>query len=104
MKDLNLGDILENGSRVDSVMQIDNTNYKEALYKIPNGVDGNAVYVTGSHYIFHNNKYIQVIHYPLAVKQNSVKSDYYSCIITNDHTIQLGSNTFFDYEDWRLFV
>ena len=39
MKDLNLGDILENGSRVDVIMRLDN-KYKENLFKLKGLSDG----------------------------------------------------------------
>jgi len=104
MKDLKLGDVLENGSRVDSIMQIDNRNYREKLYKIPNGVDGEFIYVTGSHYVYcpKARQYIPVKEYSYAIKQEEVKTDYFNCIITHDNQIKIGNHLFWDYEDWKI--
>ena len=54
MKDICLGDVLENGSVVNVTMQIDNRdegkNKKEQIYKIERkGVNKEDIYVTGSH-------------------------------------------------------
>ena len=47
IKDINLGDILENGSVVHSTMKIDNKNNKEDLYCIKEkGVNKENIYVT----------------------------------------------------------
>ena len=102
MKELKLGDILETGSRVDSLMQIDNRFYREKLYKIAS--DDDFIYVTGSHYVFCNNlqKFIQVKDYSLAVKQDFVKSNEFCCIITSDNKIKIGNHLFWDYEDWKI--
>jgi len=101
MKDLNLGDILENGSRVNAIIKFDNSETKTDFYIIPNGVDGKDIYVTGSHMIFSNEhaKYIEVKTHPLAKKQEVKKSDWFSCLITSDHKIQLGEHTFYDWDD-----
>jgi len=53
MKDINLGDVLQNGSIVESVMQINNKTNPEPLYIIKNsGVNNEDIYVTGSHLVF----------------------------------------------------
>jgi len=106
MKDLNLGDILESGSRVNAIIRLDNTEVKQELYIIPNGVEGKDIYVTGSHLIFskETNKYIEVSKHPLSKKQNEnknekVETDWFSCLITSDHVIKLGDNQFYDWDD-----
>jgi hypothetical protein len=91
MKDLQLGDILINGSIVDAVMTIRNT--EEAYYKLP----GNIL-VTGSHYVKHGERYIQVMHLPGATHTEIIE-DTVSCIVTNDHKIPVGDFTFWDWED-----
>lgn len=102
MKDLNLGDILENGSRVNAVMKIDNYENQDLYMLKEAGVDGENIYVTGSHLIFDTDtsKYIEVKFYKNALKQNNVKTDWFSCIITDDHLIQIGSHLFWDWEDY----
>ena len=104
MKDLNLGDILENGSKVKAVMKIDNSNHSHALYKIPKkGVNDADIYVTGSHMVLNGEKqFVPVQHYYLSQKQREVETTWFSCLITDNHMIQLGSQVFWDWEDFLL--
>jgi hypothetical protein len=104
MKDVNLGDILENGSKVKAVMKIDNPCDKHKLYKIlGTGVDNSDIYVTGSHMILGpTGSFIKVKDSPLALFQDSVKTEWFSCLITDDHKIQLGATLFWDWEDYLL--
>lgn len=100
MQSLNLGDILENGSRVDVQMKVDN-KYDEKFYKLPNkGVDGDDIYVTGSHMIFSETekKYIAVKEHPDAV-ETEIKALWFSTLITDDHKIKIGEFIFWDWED-----
>jgi hypothetical protein len=100
MKDLNLGDILENGSRVDALMKIDN-KFNETYYIIPKkGVDESDIYVTGTHMIFSEsvNKYVEVKDHPDAI-QTKVTDAWFSSIITEDHKIKIGEHVFWDWED-----
>lgn len=101
IKDVNLGDVLENGSIVYSTMKIDNKNNKEDLYCIKGkGVNGDNINVTGSHLVFDDSKgkFIKVSEYHKAVKSN-VKTEWFSCLITSDHKIKIGSEIFWDWED-----
>jgi hypothetical protein len=101
MKDINLGDVLQNGSIVESVMQINNKTNPELLYVIKNsGVNNEDVYVTGSHLVFDKmqNKFIKVKNASWAIKTD-ITLDWFSCFITSDHKIQIGSQTFWDWED-----
>jgi hypothetical protein len=100
MKDLNLGDILENGSKVEVLMKIDN-KFNEKYYIIPKkGVDEEDIYVTGTHMIFDNlaNKYVEVKEYHEAI-QTDVIDSWFSSIITDDHKIKIGKKNFWDWED-----
>lgn len=100
MKDLNLGDILENGSRVDVLMKVDN-KFNEPYYKlVGKGVDGDTIYVTGTHMIFseNENKYIEVKNHPDAI-ETDIRENWFSTIITDDHTIKIGEYLFWDWED-----
>jgi len=96
MQDVKPGSTLENGSRVVSVMQIDNTVKFEPLYKISD------IYVTGSHLIKEEGKFhfINVKDHPDAIPQTQVKSDWYSCLITDNHLIKVGEYMFWDWEDY----
>jgi len=102
MKDIHLGDILENGSVVESIMKIANNNKKIPFYVIKDkGVDGEDIYVTGSHLVFNKNnkQFIKVEDYSKSKKCEETQSDWFSCLITSDHKIQVGSEIFWDWED-----
>ena len=102
MKDIILGDILENGSVVETTMSIDNSKNKTPLYVLKNaGVDNEDIYVTGSHLIYseEKNHFIRVENYSNAVLQNNIDTDKFSCLITSDHKIKIGSEIFWDWED-----
>jgi hypothetical protein len=102
MKNLNLGDILENGSRVNAVMKIENYENQDMYLLKGKGVDGLDIYVTGSHLIYDNfkSKYIEVKDYKDVVIQNNKKINWFSCVITSDHIISIGSCKFWDWEDY----
>lgn len=93
IQDIPLGSILKNGAKVEVIMKLDNDTH-ESLYKLGN------VFVTGSHYVkSQSGKYIHVENHPSAIKQTIVTSDYFICLITSDHTIQIDEFTFWDWED-----
>ena len=102
MKDLDLGAILENGSRVDTVMRINNTR-NEPFYKLPCNKDGTSdtdVYATGTHLVKHNGQFIKVVDHPYAERQPLTNNtSWFTCLITNDHKIPLSGYTFWDWED-----
>jgi hypothetical protein len=96
MKDIDLGDILKNGSIVESVMKIDNKNNPIPFYVIKNGgVNRSDIYVTGSHFVYDNacNKFIKVENYSNATI-SEVKSEWFSCLITSNHKISIGNEIF----------
>ena len=112
MKDLNLGDVLENGSIVESTMKIDNKKDKVPLYVIKSreGLDdeidkkyNNDIYVTGSHLVYNkeNKQFIKVETYPYA-EISTVDTDWFCCLITSDHKIKIGEEIFWDWEDHIL--
>jgi len=108
IKDIHLGDILENGSVIESTMKIDNTKDKIPLYVLTGkGVDNCDIYVTGSHLIYDKSKkqFIRVENYPGATKCD-VECDWFSCLITSNHKIKIGSELFWDWEDhfMKLFL
>ena len=101
MKDINLGDILENGSIVEAVMMIDNKREPVSLYRIPNeGVGGTDIFVTGKHLVFDKKtqRLIKVENYSNAIN-SKIEIDWFSCLITSDHKIQIGNELFWDWED-----
>jgi len=101
MKDIDLGDILENGSVVQSVMKIDNKIEPVPLYEIKGkGINGENILVTGSHLVFDKkiNEFIKVEKYSNAVLSTK-ETKWFSCLITNNHKIQIGNEVFWDWED-----
>ena len=102
MKDLNLGDVLENGVKIMATMQLENASGEHKLYKLEKmGVDGEDIYVTGKHMVYSEKerKYIYVKDFIGAVEQDEVQSDWFSCLITYNHTIPIGQLVFWDWED-----
>ena len=107
MKDVNLGDILENGIQVCGKLTLkgdkENPYYKIWSYKL-----NDYIYVTGSHKIFNNrmennrtdklSNYVEVKDYINAEKTNYY-ADELSCLITSNHNIPIGEYTFWDWED-----
>lgn len=101
IKDIHLGDVLENGSVVYAVMKIDNQYEPEDIYRIPSGgVDQDDIYVTGSHLVYDKNLdlFVTVDRY-IKSEKSKIKLEWLSCLITSDHKIKIGSETFWDWED-----
>jgi hypothetical protein len=101
MKDIHLGDILENDSIVECVMKIDNKSNPIPFYNIDKkGINGENILVTGSHLVFdkHSKSFIKVENYSKSIK-TEIYPEWFSCLITNDHKIKIGSETFWDWED-----
>ena len=98
MKELNLGDILENGSIVEAVMKINNKQNVVPLYLIKD--EERDIYVTGSHLVFNGkiNQFCKVEDYYKA-EVSEKRVDWFSCLITSDHKIQIGNEVFWDWED-----
>ena len=88
------GDVLKDGSKVVSTMQVDNSQFSEPLMKLGD------VYVTGSHLVMYGNDFIKVAKHPDAVNQSEKKSSWYSCLITNTHRIPIRNYIFWDWEDY----
>jgi len=104
MKDLDLGDVLINGSIVESVMKIDNKRDSIPFYVIKGaGVDSSDIYVTGSHFIYDETykKFIKIEDSSKA-ELTDIKSDWFSCLITSDHKIPIGHHVFWDWDDYLL--
>ena len=100
MKDVDLGDVLEDGTIVESTLKIDNRKEKIPFYKILNEETGEDILVTGSHLVYDkkDNKFIWTKNYHKA-KETSIISDYFSCLITDTHKIKIGNEVFWDWED-----
>lgn len=100
IKDLDLGDILENGGRVQVILRLENRDLREKFFRFKGkGVNGDDIYVTGSHMISYNNKFIKVEDHPDSLEQDEIQSPWFSSLITDDHKIQIGKLLFWDWED-----
>jgi len=101
MKDVCLGDILENDSIVHGILKIDNYDNEDLYVLKGRGVNKEDIYVTGSHVVFDQtiNKYTYIKNYGLAEKQNTVQSKLFICLITSDHSLPIGNELFWDWED-----
>uniref|UniRef100_A0A6C0E3U0 Hint domain-containing protein n=1 Tax=viral metagenome TaxID=1070528 RepID=A0A6C0E3U0_9ZZZZ len=102
MKDVKAGDILVNGSIVVATMQIDNSKSQDPFYKIKEeSINGGFIYVTGSHMVHDNEvcKFVRVEEYKQA-QLTDEKHNWFSCLITSDHKIQIGDTLFWDWEDY----
>lgn len=100
MKNLHLGDILENGSEVHAVMKVGNLT-NDIYYKIKSkGVEGSDIYVTGLHLIqSETGEFIHVKDSPDAIAMPNKKITWFSCLVTDDHKMQVGEKIFWDWED-----
>uniref|UniRef100_A0A6C0AZM3 Hedgehog protein Hint domain-containing protein n=1 Tax=viral metagenome TaxID=1070528 RepID=A0A6C0AZM3_9ZZZZ len=98
MSELNLGDCLENNSRIDVIMKVDNKFY-EVYYKLITE-NGQEILVTGTHMIFYEkeNKFIEVKNHPDAIKTEEC-APWFCSFITDDHKIQIENYLFWDWED-----
>lgn len=101
MKELELGDLLQNKSKITGIIKLDNKEIKAPLYKINNGINGESIYVTGSHFIWdkYSHNFIQVQNYKDAELQNEIETDWVICLITTNHRITIGEHVFWDWED-----
>lgn len=103
MKDLNLGDVLKNGSTVLGTLKIkntlhDNLTYANKLYEIKNGENEESIYVTGTHLVFNGTKFDYVRNYKHASISDK-NSKELSCLITSDNKVHIGDHIFWDYDD-----
>ena len=104
MEDIKLGEVLKNGSKVMANMKIhnldENGNRIQNFYKVSMGENDEDVYVTGEHLIYNpESKNFEHVKENDDYKETDVSSDYFSCLITNDHVILIGDNIFHDWED-----
>ena len=98
MKDIDLGDVLEDGSVVESVLKINNKKERIPFYLI--NTKSGDVLVTGSHLVFDEskNEFVKVENYSKAVLTDNIY-DWFSCLITDTHRIPIEGEIFWDWED-----
>ena len=98
IKNLKLGDIIENGSKVNATLKLAKGD-QDIYYRFSHGVNGSNIYVTGMHLIFYKEKYIYVKDHPDAIIEKNMETEYVSSLITSDHKIQIGKILFHDWDD-----
>ncbi len=105
MRDIHLGDILENGTEVYGTLKLKGSK-ENPFYQIWSEKLKQYIFVTGDHKICPNDRiskkeldnYIDVKDF-----KSSEKTDYWDetlyCLITDNHQIPIGEFTFWDWED-----
>jgi hypothetical protein len=92
IKNVKLGDILENGSKIIGILKLTNNDcmYKSKINK--------NIYVTGKHYVQYNDKFIHVEEHPDFIITNKICPIVYN-LITDNHLIPIQEYLFWDYND-----
>jgi hypothetical protein len=105
ISEIPLNSVLKTGCQVYAVMQISNLDSAgrivEPLYKILGGEEAaEPILVSGSHLVYapDRNQFIPVKELPKALLAEQT-SEYFTCLITSDHTIPIGEWIFHDWED-----
>ena len=96
--DLVVGDTLEGGITVNATLQIRNI-HGLPFYRIPSKCGNFDIYVTGTHHIKHEGKFVKVEECELS-RTSEMVSDVWICLITSNHNIPIGGHTFWDWSDW----
>jgi hypothetical protein len=100
--DIKLNDTLLNGSKVLATMQIANT-YNEPYYLVPDGVNGENILVTGTHYVYDSSLgAFQIVENVIGSSKTNIKDDVFYCLITDNNIIQIGKQVFWDWEDFKI--
>lgn len=90
IKDINIGDKLENGSYVTSKIKVTSENLK--MYKL------NNIIISGSHLVKYTNKWIRVEEHPNA-KYISYNKPFLYCLNTSNKIIELSGIIFSDWDE-----
>ncbi len=89
ISELLLNDVLIDNNKLTSIHKIKN---KDVLYKI------NNTYITGNHYIRHNDKWIFVKDHPDSILTNN-HPEFVYCIGTKNNTIDIDDHIYHDWND-----
>lgn len=91
-KDLEIGDVMEDGSIITSIFKLSSAN--EKIYKL------NDIIVSGTHRVFYENfGWITVDKHPESILINDFKEPYLYCINTNRKIIKLNNYVFLDWDE-----
>ena len=103
MKNININDVLSDGSSVIATMKISNTdefgNFISPLYEVYSEDLKEYIKVTGEHLIkTKEGRFVPVAESGMGKELNKNKK-YFSCLITDSHKIKIGEHIFWDWED-----
>lgn len=102
IEEIQLNDVLVNGSKVVATMQIANS-YGEPFWSMPGGVNGEPILVTGTHYVYNPCvKLFQIVEDMFVASCTEKVEDVFYCLITDNNLIQIGSQVFWDWEDFKI--
>jgi hypothetical protein len=96
IKDIQIGDTLENGQKVTGVFQFNGDGQEMVL--LPEG----RIIVSGPHAILQGSKWIKSSEHPDSMRShiwNGGNERPLICLNTKNHTIQIGNYTFTDYDE-----
>lgn len=96
IKDIKIGDYLENGKKIIGIVKIDN-NLNLYRYFLQNN---SSIIVSSNQLVFENNKWINIFNSKNAIKikkDNSIFGKYLYNLITEDNQITIGDTFFRDY-------
>ena len=105
IKEIEIGDILSDGSQVFATMVILNKKgdkYLSDMYRFKGtGENGEDILVSGSHLVLEDEEnniwtYVKEHNDSYLIKENY---NNLICLITDSHNIKIGNNTFGDWED-----
>lgn len=93
-----INDVLQNGSVVIGHVSVKNL-HNDFFYELDN--DGVKIHVTGSHLVFdkRQKRFVELKDSSLPKKKTNIRKKMFHCLITDDHLIQIGKYTFWDWED-----
>lgn len=99
IKELDIGDILKDGSTVEGVLKLKNTS-KSPYYLLPYGEKYQSIHVTGSHMIEDDTscQFIPVSEHKEAIKTEITDDIVYS-LMTDSQRIKIGQRVFWDWND-----
>lgn len=102
IKEIRIGDELIGDTTVVATMVILNV-YNECLYSVPNGVNGDPIYVSGTHYVYNSKqRQFQIVETLDDVHITTQMPESMYCIITSNNMIPIGSHIFWDWEDYKI--
>jgi hypothetical protein len=102
IKDICIGDELIAGTTVVATMVILNA-YNECLYSVPDGVNGEPIYVSGTHYVYNSKQsQFQIVETLEGTHLTTIMPKRMYCLITSNNMIPIGNKIFWDWEDYKI--